>query len=102
AFIAARITGPLHLTDTHFFLPMEQRRRLTAVYASDSTGHAVRAPEGPRGQGDYVDGPRRSFSGAAVLLSTAHDYARFLEMVRNRGALDGARILAPHTVDLMT
>ncbi|MGH7449318.1 MAG: serine hydrolase, partial [Longimicrobiales bacterium] len=33
---------------------------------------------------------------------TAHDYARFLEMVRNRGALDGVRILAPRTVDLMT
>lgn len=102
AFIAARITGPLHLTDTHFFLPMEQRQRLAAVYASDSTGHAVRAPDGPRGQGNYVDGPRRNFSGGAGILSTAHDYARFLEMVRNRGALDGARILAPHTVDLMT
>src|SRR4029079_774870 len=102
AFIAARITGPLHLTDTHFFLPMEQRQRLTAVYASDSTGHAVRAPDGPRGQGNYVDGPRRNFSGGGGILSTAHECARFLAMVRNRGALDGARILAPHTVDLMT
>ena len=102
AFIAARITVPLRLPDTHFFLPTEQRQRLTAVYASDSTGHAVRAPDGPRGQGNYVDGPRRSFSGGAGILSTAHDYARFLEMVRKHGILDGARILAPHTVDLMT
>jgi CubicO group peptidase (beta-lactamase class C family) len=35
-------------------------------------------------------------------VSTARDYARFLEMVRNGGALDGARILAPRTVALMT
>jgi CubicO group peptidase (beta-lactamase class C family) len=62
----------------------------------------VRAPDGPKGQGDYADGPRKSFAGGAGLLSTAHDYARFLEMARNRGALDGVRILAPHTMDLMT
>ncbi|HTL05391.1 MAG TPA: serine hydrolase domain-containing protein, partial [Gemmatimonadales bacterium] len=101
-FIATRITGPLQLKDTYFFLPLDQRQRLTAVYASDSTGHAVRAPDGPRGQGNYVDGPRRSFAGGAGLLSTAHDYARFLEALRNHGALGGVRILAPHTVALMT
>ena len=39
----------------------------------------MRAPEGARGQGQYVDGPRRNFAGGAGLLSTARDYARFLE-----------------------
>jgi CubicO group peptidase (beta-lactamase class C family) len=62
----------------------------------------VRAPEGARGQGHYVDGPRQSFSGGAGLLSTARDYARFLEMLRRGGALDGARVLGPRTVALMT
>ena len=102
AFIRDRITGPLKLRDTEFFLSPGKRDRFTAVYTSDSTGHTVRAPDGPRGQGNYVDGPRRSFSGGAGLLSTAHDYARFLQMIANRGELDGVRILAPHTVDLMT
>jgi len=101
-FIRTRITGPLRMRDTYFFLPADQRQRLTAVYASDSTGHVVRAPDGPRGQGNYVDGPRKSFAGGAGLLSTAHDYARLLQMVLGHGELDGARILAPHTVDLMT
>ncbi len=101
-FIRERITGPLGMTDTHFYLPPAKRDRLAVVYGSDNAGHAVRAPEGPRGQGDYVDGPRRSFAGGAGLLSTAHDYARFLEMIRRRGELDGKRILAPHTVGLMT
>jgi CubicO group peptidase (beta-lactamase class C family) len=49
-----------------------------------------------------VDGPRRSFSGGAGLLSTARDYARFLEAIRLGGALDGARILSPRAVELMT
>ena len=90
------------MKDTQFFLPPEQRDRLAAVYTIGADGKIARAPDGPRGQGAYVEGPRRSFAGGAGLLSTARDYARFLEMIRNGGALDGVRILAPRTVALMT
>jgi len=100
--IRSRITGPLKMNDTYFFVPQAASGRLATVYASDSTDHAQRAPDGPRGQGNYVEGPRRSFAGGAGLVSTAADYARFLEMLRNGGELGGVRILAPHTVDLMT
>ncbi len=101
-FMATRITGPLGMKDTHFFLPAEQRDRLATVYASGPDGRIVRAPDGARGQGHYVDGPRKSFAGGAGLVSTARDYGRFLEMTRNGGALDGARILSPRAVALMT
>src|SRR5262245_45970573 len=101
-FIRTRITGPLGMKDTQFFLPPNQRERLSAVYLSGNDGKIVRAPNGPHGQGDYVDGPRKSFAGGAGLLSTARDYARFLEMIRNGGALDGVRILAPRPVKLKT
>jgi len=101
-FVRTRITEPLGMKDTYFFLPPSKRNRLTAVYSRDSAGHAVRAGNGPRGQGDYVDGPRRSFAGGAGLLSTVHDYARFLQMLLNGGELDGVRILSPKTIDLMT
>jgi CubicO group peptidase (beta-lactamase class C family) len=101
-FIRTRITAPLGMKDTQFFLPPAQRARLAAVYASGAEAGITRAPDGPRGQGDYVDGPRRSFAGGAGLLSTARDYARFLQMLLNGGTLDGARILGPKTVELMT
>ncbi len=101
-FVRTRITEPLGMKDTRFFLPATLRERLTTVYSSGSDGRITRAPEGGTGQGDYVDGPRRSFAGGAGLLSTAHDYARFLEMIRNGGVLGGVRILAPRTVQLMT
>jgi CubicO group peptidase (beta-lactamase class C family) len=101
-FIRTRITAPLGMKDTRFFLPPAERQRLAAVYASGGDGAIVRAPEGGRGQGSYVDGPRRSFAGGAGLLSTARDYARFLEMIRRGGEIDGVRILAPRTVKLMT
>lgn len=100
--IKARITEPLSLKDTQFYLPSSQRTRLAAVYSSGSDGRITRAPDGPKGQGNYVDGPRKSFAGGAGLLSTARDYARFLEMIRNHGTLAGVRILSPRTVELMT
>ena len=100
-FIRRRITAPLGMNDTHFFLPGSKRARLVTVYA-DSAGQLRRAPTGPRGQGDYVDGPRKSFAGGAGLLSTAHDYARFLQMILNHGTMNGVRYLSPKMVDLMT
>ena len=101
-FIADRITTPLGMKDTKFFVPAADRDRLATVYASGPDGAIVRAPEGARGQGHYVDGPRKSFAGGAGLLSTARDYARFLEMTRNGGVLEGTRILSPRSVALMT
>jgi CubicO group peptidase (beta-lactamase class C family) len=101
-FIRARITAPLKMTDTHFFLPPEKRARLATVYMRSASDPLARAPEGSRGQGSYVDGPRRNFSGGAGLLSTARDYGRFLQMLLNGGTLDGVRILAPKTVTLMS
>jgi CubicO group peptidase (beta-lactamase class C family) len=101
-FIRSHITGPLGMKDTHFFLPADKRERFAAVYGSDADGKAVRQPEGQKGQGHYVDGPRKSFSGGAGLVSTARDYATFLETLRNGGALGKVRILSPHSVQLMT
>jgi len=101
-FIRTRITEPLGMHDTYFFVPAAKRARLVTLYANDSTGRVVRAPEGARGQGHYVEGPRQSFSGGAGIVSTARDYARFLQMILNRGELDGVRILSPLMVDVMT
>jgi CubicO group peptidase (beta-lactamase class C family) len=102
AFFESRITGPLGMKDTHFYLPAAKRDRLAAVYGSGPDGKAVRQDDGPKGQGAYLEGPRKSFSGGAGLVSTARDYATFLEALRNGGALGSARILSPHAVQLMT
>jgi CubicO group peptidase (beta-lactamase class C family) len=101
-YLKSRIFEPLGMKDTHFFVPPEQRDRLATVYGSDADGKAVRQPEGAKGQGHYVDGPRKSYSGGAGLVSTARDYATFLEALRNGGALGKVRIMSPHAVKLMT
>jgi CubicO group peptidase (beta-lactamase class C family) len=102
AYIRDRITAPLGMRDTQFFLPDSGKGRLASVYASGTDGKFLRAPDGARGQGAYVDGPRRSFAGGAGLLSTARDYARFLEAMRRGGSIDGTRILSPLSVKLMS
>ncbi len=101
-FFRTRIFQPLRMKDTFFFPPTAVATRLAAVYAATADSGLQRAPDGPKGQGDYLAGPRRSFAGGAGLVSTAADYARFLQMLLNGGALDGARILSPATVSLMT
>lgn len=100
-FIKTRITGPLGMKDTQFFPPASEGTRLAAVYGS-AEGSYVRSPNGARGQGHYIDGPHKNFAGGAGLISTARDYARFLEAMRRDGTLDGVRLLSPRAVKLMT
>lgn len=103
-FLTARILNPLGMKDTHFYLPQNKTNRLATVYSAfaDKPLERAPAPGHMTGQGMYVEGPRKSFSGGAGLLSTATDYAKFLQMMLNKGTLNGQRILAPSTVELMT
>ena len=98
-----RVFEPLDMRDTEFYLSPNKRDRLTAVYSRQGD-ELVRAPTPGNavGQGAYVEGPRKNFSGGAGLLSTATDYARFLQMLLNGGELDGRRVLGRKTVELMT
>ena len=100
-FFQKRITGPLGLVDTQFYLPPAGKDRLAAVYAAKD-GKIERATDPKFGQGHYVEGPRVAFAGVAGLLSTARDYGRFLQMLLNGGEIDGVRLLSPKTVELMT
>lgn len=102
-FLQDRILQLLGMKDTHFYLPASKQDRLAVVYSATKEGGLERAPApgGMVGQGAYVEGPRTSYSGGAGLLSTATDYARFLQMLLNDGELDGVRILGRKSVELM-
>lgn len=97
-FVEERICRPLKMPDTGFFLPREKADRLAVVYGLEG-GKLVRKEDSKRT--DFIDGPRKLFSGGAGMYSTAGDYGRFLQMLLNGGELDGARLLSPRTVALM-
>lgn len=103
-FIRTNVTAPLGMLDTAFYLPREKSGRLSVVYSRNDAGKLERAPSpgGMVGQGAYLEGPRKSFSAGAGFLSTAGDYARFLQMLLDGGQLEGKRLLSRKTVDLMT
>ena len=103
SFLQTRILNPLKMIDTHFYLPKAKEDRLATVYSSTKDG-IKRAPDKGTmvSQGAYVNGPRKSYSGGAGFLSTAKDYAHFLQMMLNRGTFDGNRILSRKSIELMT
>ena len=99
-YIEKKITGPLAMTDTHFFLPESKVGRFTPVYGADENGK-LRLIE-PSADNPYVKGPRKCYAGGAGLLATAENYARFLQMLLDGGELQGVRVLGPKSVELMT
>lgn len=102
-FLRKEIFEPLGMEDTHFFPPESKADRLAVVYQPTEEGlEPVPEGDGMMAQGRFMDGPRRNFSGGAGLISTAGDYARFLQMLLNEGELNDERLLSPKTVELMT
>ena len=97
-FVEERITKPLKMVDTSFYLAPEKASRLAVVYGIEG-GKLVRGEDSAHS--DFIHGPRKLFSGGAGLLSTASDYGRLLQMLLNDGVLDGVRLLSPRTVALM-
>lgn len=94
-FLQAEIFGPLGMVDTGFAVPPDQHHRIAEPFAHDPDGGVPMKVLEPR-QVPAMEG------GGGGLMSTAMDYTRFLQCLRNRGELNGVRLLGPHTVDFMT
>ncbi|RPJ50375.1 MAG: class A beta-lactamase-related serine hydrolase, partial [Chloroflexi bacterium] len=97
-FLNERIFEPLGMVDTAFYVPPEKLSRLTTMYTLTSGG-TIASLDRPA-DSPFTD-PRAMPSGGGGLVSTTNDYLRFLQMMLNGGALDGARILGPRTVAKM-
>lgn len=92
------IFEPLGMRDTVFGMPAGLAARYPTLYGVDASGALAAA--GPAAD-PYRHLTGRPFGGVG-LASTARDYLRFAQMLLGAGALDGVRILAPKTVELMT
>jgi CubicO group peptidase (beta-lactamase class C family) len=99
AFLKARIFDPLKMVDTGFFVPESQQARFTACYALTPTGRVVLQDDPAKSA--FLSDPAMK-SGGGGLVSTADDYMRFCRMLLNGGELDGARLISPKTLKLMT
>ena len=94
-FFERHILAPLGMADTAFHVPPRHHARLAESFALDpDSGGAVQLLE--------VRSAPNFESGGGGLVSTAGDYARFLQMLLNGGTLDGTRLLSRKTIELMT
>jgi CubicO group peptidase (beta-lactamase class C family) len=100
-FMEERIFQPLRMNDTGFFVSKEKRARLATDYSAGADGKLAVAGAASGPKADYVSVPGLA-SGGGGLVSTVKDYARFVQMLLNHGELDGARILSPASVTMMT
>jgi CubicO group peptidase (beta-lactamase class C family) len=98
-FLQERLFEPLKLNDTFFDVPDSKLARFGTNHrwnADTKKLEVLPAPDYPLWRNTTL------FSGGGGLVSTAMDYMRFLEMLRNGGALEGTRVLSPKTIELMT
>jgi CubicO group peptidase (beta-lactamase class C family) len=96
-FFTERILGPLGMSDTQWWCDEDKQDRLAQLYVPH---------EGDSFAFDDVAKFAKSrpsyFSGGGGLLSTAHDYERFMQMLLGGGELDGVRLVSGRTLGLMT
>lgn len=93
-FFQKRICGPLNMADTAFQVAPSKVSRFAEPFDADKKDRVLQYTDPTK--------PVKFEAGGQGLTSTAMDYARFLQMMLNRGTLDGTRILGSKTVDLMT
>jgi CubicO group peptidase (beta-lactamase class C family) len=98
-YLHEHIFAPLGMLDTAFTLDPQKKERLCACYEYDGD-KSLRLQDDSEDSA-YAREPR-FFAGGHGLLSTLSDYQRFCEMLRRGGQLEGARILGPRTLALMT
>ena len=95
-FLQERIFDPLGMVDTAFYVPEEKLSRVALIYGEGDDGGLAPVDMGPT-RTSMPAGP----SGGGGLWGTADDYLRFTQMLLNGGELDGVRLLAPRTVEMM-
>lgn len=98
-YLKNHIFTPLGMSKTSFVLAEADRKNFATVYEYDRATSKLKVfPDTP--WGDFFKSDHAE-SGGGGLASTAHDYARFAQMLVNGGELDGKRIIKAESVALM-
>ena len=102
-FLSNRIFKPLEMNDTYFTIPASEADRLISI--SEKTAKGFKKVNHPIYENSAVNYPLASnsiLSGGAGLSSTTADYARFLQMLLNKGVYKGKKLLGAKTIELIT
>lgn len=99
-YFQTHIFAPLGMADTFFHVPANKAARIPEGFGFDPETK-MKLIDKAGAESMWAKG--WSFnSGGGGLASSVADYHRFCRMLLNGGALDGAQILSPKTIELMT
>jgi len=105
-FYQKRILQPLGMKDSSFYLDKSRLDRFPTLYRPvRADGKWKLVIEEEPAKSEKVTGPKTYFEaggGGGGVLSTAADYARFAQLLLNKGELDGVRIISRKSLELMT
>lgn len=104
SFLLKNIFEPLEMKDTHFFLPPLKNTRLSTMYSETKGDRLVRTvtTQGKFNINYPIAGAKTYFSGGSGLISSVEDYAKFLQMILNKGSFNKKQVLKPETVQQMS
>ncbi len=99
-YLQQNLFAPLGMNDTHFYVQPQDRDRFAEVHYWDSERNRLAQQPHRTDRPSYFDADRLE-SGGGGLVSSTHDYARFLQMLVNEGKLNGVRVMTPESVRIM-
>lgn len=95
AYLQQHLFAPLGMNSTSFKLSPVQQARLAGMHQRQPDGSLAVIPFGMPQEPEFE-------MGGGGLCGTAHDYLRFTQMILNGGTLNGAQVLKPETVQMMS
>ena len=100
-YFKRNIFEPLGMHNTFFYLPEGKYDQFAKLYSRDNDNNLIMLTKSKDFDPDYPIVNGTYFSGGGGLVSTAYDYALFLQMLLNGGELNGKRLLSESTIRMM-
>lgn len=97
-YVRENVLDPLGMTETRYFVPEEDRDRMSSTYAMNGN-ELVQVPDEQAHAFNINQLPLQP--GGWGFTSTLDDYQKLAQMLVNEGTLNGTQILKPETVRLM-
>lgn len=101
-FFNKRIFEPLGMQDTYFYLPENKAARLITLYQKEYANSPIKISGDELFKNYPVKGAKKFYSGGAGLVGPLEDYAKFCQMLLNKGSYNGKQLLSAKTVELMS
>ncbi len=100
-FLTENVLRPLGMKDTYFYLPSEKENRLVELYAKGSVDAPLSVSTNNDNRLFSITGAKTYFSAGAGMVSTIENYAKFCQMLLNKGTFNNTTILGRKTVEMM-